>query len=82
MIGQTVQALVEGDAKRSSDQWMGRTDNNITVIWEKCGTGTRPGDFTPIKISRVSATTLLGDEIPAGSSKTSPTACQNPIGRL
>jgi len=82
MIGQTVQVLVEGDAKRSSDQWMGRTDNNITVVWEKCGTGTRPGDFTPIKISHVSATTLLGDEIPAGSSKTSPTACQNPIGRL
>jgi len=64
MIGQTVQVLVEGDAKRSSDQWMGRTDNNITVVWEKCGTGTRPGDFTPIKISRVSATTLLGEEIP------------------
>ncbi|MGH7228049.1 MAG: tRNA (N6-isopentenyl adenosine(37)-C2)-methylthiotransferase MiaB [Nitrospiraceae bacterium] len=65
MIGQTVQVLVEGDARRSSDQWMGRTDNNITVVWEKSATGTRPGDFTPIKISHVSATTLLGDEIPA-----------------
>jgi len=65
MIGQTVQVLVEGHAKRSSDQWMGRTDNNITVVWEKRGPGARPGDFTPIKISHVSATTLFGDEIPA-----------------
>ncbi len=65
MIGQTVQVLVEGDAKRSSDQWMGRTDTNITVVWEKHDSGTHPGDFTPIKISHVSATTLFGDEIPA-----------------
>ena len=64
MIGQTVQVLVEGDAKRSSDQWMGRTDTNITVVWEKGGSGTSPGDFTPIRISHVSATTLFGDEIP------------------
>lgn len=65
MIGQTVQVLVEGDAKRSSDQWMGRTDTNITVVWEKRASGTHPGDFTPITISHVSATTLFGDEIPA-----------------
>jgi len=65
MIGQTVQVLVEGDSKRSSDQWMGRTDTNITVVWAKRGSSTGPGDFRPIKISHVSATTLFGDEIPA-----------------
>lgn len=65
MIGLTVQVLVEGDAKKSSDQWMGRTDTNITAVWEKRGPGTRPGDFMPIKISHVSATTVFGDESPA-----------------
>ena len=65
MIGQTVRVLVEGDAKKSSDQWMGRTDTNITAVWEKRDAGTHPGDFTPIKISHVSATTVFGDELPA-----------------
>jgi len=66
MIGQTVQILVEGDAKKSSDQWMGRTDTNITAVWEKRGAGAHRGDFTPIKISHVSATTVFGFELPAG----------------
>ena len=64
MIGRTVLVLVEGDAKKSSAQWMGRTDGNITVVCEKRGSGIRPGDLIPITITRVSATTLFGEEIP------------------
>src|SRR2546425_6359485 len=60
-------ALVEGDAKKSSAQWMGRTDGNITVVWEKNGSGIRPGDLIPMKITWVSATTLFGKEIPVSS---------------
>jgi len=64
IIGRTVLVLVEGDAKKSSAQWMGRTDGNITVVCEKRGSGIRPGDLIPITITRVSATTLFGEEIP------------------
>ncbi|MBI4400291.1 MAG: tRNA (N6-isopentenyl adenosine(37)-C2)-methylthiotransferase MiaB [Nitrospirae bacterium] len=64
MIGRTVPVLVEGDAKKSSAQWMGRTDSNITVVWEKRGSSARPGDLVPMTISRVSATTLFGEERP------------------
>ncbi|MGH7236101.1 MAG: tRNA (N6-isopentenyl adenosine(37)-C2)-methylthiotransferase MiaB [Nitrospiraceae bacterium] len=64
LLGQTVTVLVEGDAKKSSAQWMGRTDGNLTVVWEKNGSGIRPGDFVPITIMRASATTLFGDEAP------------------
>jgi len=60
LLGQTVAVLVEGDAKKSSAQWMGRTDGNITVVWEKNGSGIRPGDCILITITRVSATTLFG----------------------
>jgi len=67
MLGQTVTVLVEGDAKKSSAQWMGRTDGNITVVWEKNGSGIRPGDFVPITIMRASATTLFGEETPLWS---------------
>ena len=64
IIGRTVLVLVEGDAKKSSAQWMGRTDGNITVVCEKRGSGIRPGDLIPITITRVSATTLFGEVIP------------------
>ena len=67
LLGQTVTVLVEGDAKKSSAQSMGRTDGNITVVWEKNGSGSRPGDLIPMKITWVSATTLFGKEIPVSS---------------
>ena len=67
LLGQTVTVLVEGDAKKSSAQSMGRTDGNITVVWEKNGSGIRPGDLIPMKITWVSATTLFGKEIPVSS---------------
>jgi len=65
MIGRTVTALVEGDSKRSTEQWMGKADNSLTVVWEKNGSRARPGDLVPIAISRASVTTLFGKEVPA-----------------
>ena len=59
-IGRSMEVLVEGDAKKSADQWMGRTDSNLTVVWEKGETPLRPGDLIPILVTRVSATTLFG----------------------
>ncbi len=62
-IGRTVVVLVEGDAKKSSVQWMGRTDSNITVVWEKSGSLAKPGDLVSIKVARASVTTLFGEEV-------------------
>ena len=63
VIGRTFHALVEGDSKKSSAQWMGRTDGNITVVWPKDGAPTRLGDLLPIRILGASATTLLGESL-------------------
>jgi tRNA-2-methylthio-N6-dimethylallyladenosine synthase len=60
MIGRTIEVLVEGDAKKSSAQWMGKSDGNLTVVWEKDQTRVRPGDLVSIRVSRASATTLFG----------------------
>jgi tRNA-2-methylthio-N6-dimethylallyladenosine synthase len=64
MIGRTIMTMVEGDAKRSSSQWKGRADNNLTVVWEKDGSRARPGDLVPITVSHASVTTLFGAETP------------------
>ena len=69
LIGRTVTALVEGDSKRSSEQWMGKADNSLTVVWEKSGSRARPGDLIPISVSRASVTTLFGQEVPARQSR-------------
>jgi tRNA-2-methylthio-N6-dimethylallyladenosine synthase len=63
MVGQSVQVLVEGDAKKSSAQWMGRSDGNITVVWEKGGSTVRPGDLVEIRVTDASVTTLFGKEL-------------------
>jgi len=62
-VGQTVPVLVEGDAKKSSAQWMGKTDGGITVVWEKDAAPLQPGTLVPITVTRVTATTLFGHPV-------------------
>jgi tRNA-2-methylthio-N6-dimethylallyladenosine synthase len=58
VIGQTVRVLVEGNAKRSSHQGMGRTDGNLPVVWNKDDAPLVPGSFLDRRVRDASATTL------------------------
>lgn len=60
LIGETVQVLVKGNAKKSRDQWMGHTESNVTVVWDKDQGVTQPGDFLSIRVSDATASTLYG----------------------
>ena len=57
-IGQTLSVLVEGDAKKSCLQAMGKSDGNVTVIWNKTDLSCRPGDLVTCSIYDASASTL------------------------
>jgi len=60
-IGKDIEILIERDATRSSTQGMGKTDGNITVVWDK---GTRlfePGTLITKYIFDASAATLYGE---------------------
>jgi len=57
-LGTTLSVLVEGDAKKSSSQGMGKSDGNITVIWDKNGRETLPGTIISASIYDASASTL------------------------
>jgi len=64
LIGKTVEVLVEGESKRSSDQWMGRTDGNIVTVFSKTASdGLKPGSLTTARITDASATTLYAESI-------------------
>jgi tRNA-2-methylthio-N6-dimethylallyladenosine synthase len=56
-----VPVLVEGDAKRSATQGMGKSEGNITVIWEKSAVPSQPGDMVPLAIYDASSTTLYAE---------------------
>jgi tRNA-2-methylthio-N6-dimethylallyladenosine synthase len=60
-IGKDVQILVEGDATRSPRQGMGKTDGNITVVWDKSTGHPDPGTLTTKHIFDASAATLYGE---------------------
>ena len=57
-LGQTLPVLVEGDAKKSHLQAMGKSDGNITVVWSKTDCPCRPGDIVACSIHDASASTL------------------------
>jgi tRNA-2-methylthio-N6-dimethylallyladenosine synthase len=63
-LGQTLRVLVEGDAKKSSLQAMGKSDGNVTVIWNKTDLSCRPGDLVACSIYDASASTLYGKAVP------------------
>jgi tRNA-2-methylthio-N6-dimethylallyladenosine synthase len=60
-IGRDVEVLVEGDATRSSTQGMGKTDGNITVVWDKGTLPFEPGAVVRKHIFEASAATLYGE---------------------
>lgn len=61
-VGRVLPVLVEGDAAKSSAQWMGRTDGNLTVVWDKGNADVKPGGIVSLTIRRASAATLYGND--------------------
>lgn len=62
-LGSTLQVLVEGNSKKSSSQAMGKSEGNITVIWNKIAKPTEPGEIISAKIYDASASTLYATPI-------------------
>lgn len=58
MIGQTVEILVEGESKKSSGHFSGRTDTNKTVVFPRSDTSI--GDYVRVSIERANSATLFG----------------------
>jgi tRNA-2-methylthio-N6-dimethylallyladenosine synthase len=63
MVSRIMPVLVEGEAKKSSNHWMGRTDSNVTVVWKKDSVQIAPGQVLPLRITDASATTLFGETV-------------------
>ena len=58
-IGKVFEVLVEGVSKRSTDQWVGRTQQNKTCVFPRGNYHT--GDFVKVIVRNASSATLMCD---------------------
>ena len=62
-IGNTYKVLIEGNSKRSADDFCGRTDFNQMVVFPKNGSELSPGDYVEVKINEATSATLIGEMV-------------------
>ena len=61
LIGQTVKVLVEKESKKSKNQWAGRAEGNMWVVFDKGNE--RVGEIIDIKIYDARGVTLFGKNL-------------------
>lgn len=59
-IGKTFKVLIEGNSKRSADDWMGRNTQNKVVVFPKGSSNFKKGDYVMVKVTDSTQATLLG----------------------
>ena len=57
-IGSIVEVLIEGNSRKSENDWMGRSDENVVVVFPKGNE--QKGDLIKVLVERATVTTLIG----------------------
>jgi tRNA-2-methylthio-N6-dimethylallyladenosine synthase len=63
-IGKTFKVLIEGDSKRSAEDWMGRSTQNKVLVFPKWNSNFKKGDYVMVKVTDSTQATLLGTSCP------------------
>jgi len=61
-VGKTFKVLIEGDSKKSDQEWKGRTTQNRMVVFPKLE-GQKPGDYVIVSIHNSTSATLFGTQV-------------------
>ncbi len=59
-VGKTFKVLIEGDSKRSAEDFKGRNTQNKMLIFPK-KPGLKPGDYCTVRVNDASSATLKGE---------------------
>ena len=62
-IGKTFTILIEGDSKKSADDWMGRSSQNKVIVFPKEKIELKKGDYVTVKVTDCTQATLIGKMI-------------------
>lgn len=60
-IGQTIEVLIEGTSKKSSEHWMARNTQNYVAVFPK--KNEKVGDYIQVKIEDCTSATLIGHSV-------------------
>ncbi len=63
-IGKTFKVLIEGDSKKSDQQFKGRNSQNKMLVFDK-QPGYKPGDYCYVKVNDTTSATLIGEMVQA-----------------
>ncbi|MDP4997569.1 MAG: tRNA (N6-isopentenyl adenosine(37)-C2)-methylthiotransferase MiaB [Saprospiraceae bacterium] len=58
-IGKTYKVLIEGDSRKSDQDFKGRNSQNKMIVFPKAG-NYKPGDYVWVKVNDVTSATLMG----------------------
>jgi tRNA-2-methylthio-N6-dimethylallyladenosine synthase len=59
-LNKTFEVLIEGDSKKSADDWRGRNSQNKVVVFPKADHPYRKGDYVQVKVNDCTGATLIG----------------------
>ena len=59
-IGKTFKVLIEGDSKKSDQDFCGRNTQNKMIVFPKQA-GLKPGDYTHVRVNSATSATLIGE---------------------
>ena len=62
-VGMVFRVLIEGDSKKSADDWRGRNSQSKVVIFAKAGRSFEKGDYAWVKIDECTGATLIGHTV-------------------
>lgn len=58
-VGKTFKVLIEGDSRKSENEWKGRNTQNKMIVFSK-ENGYRPGDYVNVLVESSTSATLIG----------------------
>ncbi len=63
-IGKTFEVLIEGDSKKSEQDWCGRNSQNKMIVFPKGNYDLKKGDYAMVKVNEATSATLIGEIVP------------------
>ncbi len=60
-IGKTFKVLIEGNSKKSENDWAGRSSQNKVVVFAKGNCNMAKGDYANVKVTSATGATLIGE---------------------
>ncbi len=62
-IGKTFEVLIEGNSKRTDQDWYGRNSQNKVLVFPKTDPNLKKGDYVHVKVLRATSATLIGEMV-------------------